>query len=192
MSNTPGFPRASSLVGLTVAASALAVLASGPALANGFGAGSSLPLIDTFVDKVVDWIGFRELTGDRRDLFALCLIIYAAVFGYLTDLALRDRGFGKALNGVVGAAGICLALALLTPHVFALADVSDRVRANLTLIIIGAGSAVTLIVTSALKGVLMSALRLNLDRMDLPPPPAPIAEPASTDPRIASALREKI
>jgi hypothetical protein len=182
MSNKAVLSRASVLAGL-----ALAALASAPALASGFGEESSLP----FMDSIVDWIGFRELTGDRRDLFAYCLVFFAFAFGYLTDLVFRDRGFGKALNGVVGVAGICLALHVIAPYASTFADSSETLRFNLMLIGAGVGSAVTLLVASAFKGVFMRSLRLNLDRLDRAPPPKPLSTEAPLSPRVASALREK-
>lgn len=183
MSKNPVLPRGSLLAGL-----ALAALACEPALANGFGEDSSLPL----VDRIIDWIGFRDLTGDRRDLFAYCLLAFAFAFGIVTDMAFRDRGFGKALNGVIGAAGICIALHFIAPHASTFGGTSETVRFNLTMIAAGAGSALTLVIAAALKGVAMRALRLNLDRLDRAPPPKPLKTEARLDPRIASALREKI
>ena len=182
MANKTVLPRAFLL------AAAAAVLASNPALARGFGEELALPLVDT----IVDWIGFRELTGDRRDLFGYCLLFYAFGFGYATDLAFAERGFGKALNGAVGVAGIAIALHFLAPYATTVAASSETLRFNLMMIAAGAGSAVTLLIAASFKGVFMRSLRLNLDRLDRAPPPKPLAGPPPLSPRVASALREKI
>ncbi|MDI9850230.1 hypothetical protein QM467_19520 [Rhodoblastus sp. 17X3] len=170
-----------------LAGAALVALSGDPALARGYGEASSLPI----VDAAVDWIGFRDLTGDRRDLFAYCLIAYALFFGPLTDLVLQERGFGKALNGVVGIVGICLALHFVGEQLPSFHDTTGPMRFNLMLIIAGAGSALTLVAASVLKNAVMGSLRRNLDRLYRAPPPKPLATEPPLDPRIASALREK-
>lgn len=188
MANKTILPRAFLLAGAAPAVLALAVLASDPALARGYGEESGLPLLDT----IVDWIGFRELTGDRRDLFGYCLLFFAFAFGYFTDMVFTDRGFGKILNGVVGVAGIAIALHFLAPYAATFAPSSEKLRFNLMMIGAGAGSAVALVVGASLKGVFMRSLRLNLDRLDRAPPPKPLPGPPPLSPRVASALREKI
>jgi hypothetical protein len=141
---------------------------------------------------ITDWIGFRDISYDSRDLFAWTLFFYALGFGYLTDLALHDRGFGKIINGVVGAAGICIALHFTVPHLVAFGRGSEAVLFNLMMIVACAGSAITLVAAAAFKGVFMHALRLNLDKLGRAPPPRPIAAPVEPlNPRIASALRDK-
>jgi hypothetical protein len=165
----------------------LVALSGDPALARGYGEASSLPLVDT----IVDWIGFQDLTGDRRDLFAYCLIGYALFFGPLTDMVLQERGFGKALNGVVGIAGICLALHFVDGRLPSFHDNSGTMRFNLILIIAGAGSALALVTGALIKNAAMGSLRRNLDRLYRAPPAKPLASEPPLDPRIAAALREK-
>jgi hypothetical protein len=169
------------------AGAVLVALSGHHALARGFGEGSSLPV----VDSLVDWIGFRDLTGDRRDLFAYCLIGYALFFGPLTDLVLKERGFGKAGNGAVGIVGICLALHFVNAWLPAFHDTTGPMRFNLILIIAGAGSALALVAASVLKNAVMGSLQRNLDRLYRASPPKPLATDPPLNPRIASALREK-
>lgn len=180
-------PLASLPLAPLLAGAALAALNGDPALARGFGEGSSLPI----VDDLVDWIGFRDVTGDRRDLFAYSLMAYALFFGPLTDLVLRERGFGKALNGVVGIAGICLALHFVGERLPAFHDTTGTMRFNLMLIVAGAGSALTLVAAAVVKNAALGLLQRNLDRLYRAPPPKPLATEPPLDPRIASALREK-
>lgn len=171
---------------ILLAAASFASLACGPALAVTVGE-SSLP----GAADLVDWVGFRDISYDSRDLFSYALVFYALGFGYLTDLALHDRGFGKIINGVVGAAGICIALHFALPHLVAFGR-GETVLFNLMMIVAFAGSAVTLVAAAAFKGVFMHSLRLNLDRLGRAPPPRRIADPVEPlNPRIASALREK-
>jgi hypothetical protein len=165
----------------------IASLACAPALAMSAGE-SSLP----GAAGIVDWIGFRDISYDSAELFSYTLVFYALGFGYLTDLVLHDRGFGRILNGIVGATGICIALHFALPHLLGFGRGSETVLFNLTMIVACAGSAVTLVVAAALKGVFMKALRRNLDRLGRAPPPPRIAETVEPlNPRIASALREK-
>ena len=102
-----------------------------------------------------------------------------------TDLAFAERGFGKALNGVVGVAGIAIALHFLAPYAMAVAASSETLRFNLMMIAAGAGSAVTLVIAASFKGVFMRSLRLNLDRLDRAPPPKPLPGPPPLSPRVA-------
>jgi len=82
-------------------------------LANGLG-GSAIP---NFVDPLAEWLGFGALSDADRDTLALGVALYGLVFGYLTDLALADRGFGRignALAGIFGAGlGYCFGPPLL-------------------------------------------------------------------------------
>lgn len=171
MPKKSSIPAGPLLIGL-----ALAATAGGDALARGYGAESSLP----FLDSLIDWIGFRELAGDRRDLFGYCLIGFAGAFGYLTDLAFQERGFGKILNGAVGVLGICVALHFVGPWLPLVPDSSGRLRFNLALIACGAGAAVALFFGALIKGVVMRFIQRNLDRLDRPPRPKRMEPPAAS------------
>jgi hypothetical protein len=158
----------------------LTALTAEPALASGFGEESALPLID----HLVRWIGYSDVNKDWRDLFAFSLFIYALAFGYASNLALHDHGFGKVINGLVGVAGVCVALHLVGERLTTLGF-------NLLLIIAGTGSAVSLIGGALAKGVLSRFMQRHLDRLDKPAAPRPMVVETPLDPRIASALRDK-
>ncbi|HUO55771.1 MAG TPA: hypothetical protein VMU18_13570 [Rhodoblastus sp.] len=163
-----------------------ACCASG-ALARGYGQDSSLP----WIDDIVEWIGFTDFAGDRRDLFAYCLVVFAFSFGYLSDLAFKERGFGKVLNGIIGIAGICVALHFFVPHQAMLGGASEMLRFNLGLIAAGAGASVLLVIAALVKGVALRVLTRAVDNMSRPARPAPMQVEAELDPRVAAALRRK-
>jgi hypothetical protein len=180
-------PAAPLLIGRLLLGLALAAITIDQALAHGYGMDSSLP----FLDDIIEWIGLRNLTGDWRNLFGYCLLGFALVFGYLTNLAFDDRGFGQILNGVVGIFGVCLALRYIGPYFDLVSDASGKLRLNIALIIAGSGAAVALCCGAFLKGVVMRFLRIGLDRLDRPARPKPFQIDAPTDARVGSAMREE-
>lgn len=178
-------PAAPLLIGRLLSGLALAAITIDQALARGYGMDSSLP----FLDDIVEWISLRDLTGEWRNLFGYCLLGFALFFGYLTNLAFDERGFGKVLNGVVGIFGICLALRYVGPYFDLVSDASGKLRLNIALIIAGSGAAVALCCGAFLKGVVMRFLRFGLDRLDRPARPKPFDAP--TDTRVSSVMREE-
>jgi hypothetical protein len=177
--------RRNGLVAL-LALSLIAAATCEPALADGFNQ-SSIP----YVDKVFDWIGLTDLSGQYRDLLTFCLAGYALCFGIFTNMAIRERGFGNAGNGVVGVAGICLAIFLCSPRFHILNDLPEDVRFNVMLIAASFGSAFALIFGAVLKGIILRLLAAFLDLLGRPERPKPIVvEEEPLPPRIASALRK--
>jgi hypothetical protein len=158
-----------------------------PAFAGGFGH-SRIPL----ADNLFDLIGLTDLSGERRDLLAVCLGFYALCFGILTNMAIRERGFGNVGNGIVGVAGICLAIFLCSPRFHLLGDLSEEARFNVVLVAASFGSAFTLVLGAVVKGVALRLLASLLDLFGRPERPKPMAveEEAQLPPRIAAALRK--
>jgi hypothetical protein len=166
-------------------AALLAASACEPALARASGDNASLPL----VDRVVDWMGFYDLAGDKRDLLVFCLVVYGAFFGVMTNLALTGRGFGNVLNGVAGVIGICLTLYVCGPKFHFLSAVPDASRFNVVLIACGLGSGLFLVFAAIVKGVIVAFLSRSVDRLGQ----APKAQPVKVEtlpPRIAAAVRK--
>ncbi|MCI4679774.1 hypothetical protein K9U39_11870 [Rhodoblastus acidophilus] len=170
-----------------VVGAAFLLLGAGHAMAGGYGHGSSLP----FLDPVVEWIGFDGLSGDRRNLFGYAVIGFALAFGYFTNLALKERGLGAIVNGVVGVGGIALALHLVLPRLSLLNDASDKMRFNLAMIAAGAGAAFALVVAAVAKSMVSRLLTRGFIVIGRPPRPAPIQTEPKVEPRIAAALRKK-
>lgn len=179
----PTFPKAISLFLLLAP---LTVASCGPARAAGYDDGASLPIID----KMVNWIGYHDFTGENRDLFTFGLCVYALFFGVLTEMAARERAFGRVLNGVVGVIGVCLVLFLCGPRLNLLDGWPEGARFNFTLIASGVGSAVFLIACAIVMGRFKSLLGRGLDGLGRPRRPEPVATAASLPPRVASALRK--
>ncbi len=177
------FPKTISLILLL---GPLAVATCEPALAAGQDDGASVAI----VDKLVDWIGYYDFTGEKRDLFTFGLCVYAIFFGVLTDMTIGDRAFGRMLNGVVGVIGVCLVLFLCGPRLHLLGDWPETARFNFTLIASGVGSAVFLVLCAIAKGISTRLLAQVLDGIGRPQRPKPIETAAALPPRVASALRK--
>ena len=155
-----------------------------PAMAGGYGDSSSLPL----VDRVVDWIGFREMTGDRRDLFVICLACWGFAFGVFTNMTFKDRGLGLIGNGLVGMAGACIGLYFCGPKFGLARHLTEDAHFKATLILCAASSGVTLLIVSLLKGVIFGFVGGALDLLDRPERPKPV-EIETQAPRIGSGRR---
>ena len=120
-------------------------------------------------DSVVEWMGLHDLSSDRRDLLSFCLLVYATVFGVLTNFAFKDKGFGIVLNGVVGVAGLCLALFFCSARFRLLPqNLPEHTLFNVLLIIACLGSAVFLVIASQVKNVTLSLLARFVDGFDRP------------------------
>ncbi len=141
------------LLAAPLLAAPLALAACRPALAAGYGDSGGFSI----VDKLVDWIGWSDFTGDKRDLFAFGLGVYAVCFGLLTDMAVKEKAFGRVMNGVVGVIGVCLVLFLCGPRLHLLNDLPENYRFNFALLASGVGSAVFLLVCAVAMGVLQAA-----------------------------------
>lgn len=184
----PTFRKASvwTLLAAPLLAAPLALAACRPALAAGYGDSGGFSI----VDKLVDWIGWSDFTGDKRDLFAFGLGVYAVCFGLLTDMAVKEKAFGRVMNGVVGVIGVCLVLFLCGPRLHLLNDLPENYRFNFALLASGVGSAVFLLVCAVAMGFFKRRLALALDRITRPERPKPAATAAALSPRVAAALRK--
>ncbi len=168
----------------------LAVAAGGgPALADGYGSDSSLP----FFDQIVDWMGWHDLSGERRDLLSFCLFVYAMAFGVLTNFTFKGRGFGIVMNGVIGVVGVCLGLYFCGSRFRILPqNLPEHTLFNVILIIACLGSAILLVVSAGVKGVTLKALGRFVDTFDRPEKPQPVGlHIEKLPPRIAAALRKQ-
>lgn len=128
-----------------------------PALAQGYSKNSSLPGFD----GLIGLLGYDSLQGDQRDLIALLLIVFGLGFGYFSQLAFRESGFGVIVNGLIGLSGACLALFALGPKFGLLSQIQGRTH-DFVLAVLVAGAAVpTLVLAMILAGLLRRAL-INL------------------------------
>lgn len=187
------FPdRAPQHFALAGASLALLLLGAGPALAGSYGLDFSLPFSLAFLDPVIDWIGVKNMDDENLKLFGVILAFFAGFFGYFSHLGLKDRGLGMVLNGVVGVAGICLALHLVLPRLPLLPSVPEEMRFTLALILGGSGAPLLLLFVALVKNVVTRRVNGVLSRVGVPPRPQPIQPKPSLDPRIAAALRKKV
>jgi uncharacterized membrane protein YeaQ/YmgE (transglycosylase-associated protein family) len=155
-----------------------------PALAGGYGDSSSLPL----VDRVVEWIGFRDMTGDRRDLLMFCLAFWGLAFGAFSHMAFKDRGLGGVGNALVGIAGACVGLYLTGPRFGLARHLTEDAHFTASLIVCAACSGLALLILSVVKGLTFQLIGGAVDQFDRPsrPKPKEIETPAS---RIGSGRR---
>ena len=176
----PGFaPAAASL--------ALVLLAAAPALAGGYMSGST----HTFFDSIIEWIGLAGMDDEAVDVFGAALLVFAVFFGYFSNLAMREHGLGAVLNGLVGAAGICVVLHFALPRLPLLRGVSDEMRFSLALIVAAAGAPLFLLAASLFKKIAMRQINRVLIRVGTPARPQPIQREPGFDPRVAAAVRKK-
>jgi uncharacterized membrane protein YeaQ/YmgE (transglycosylase-associated protein family) len=164
----------------------LAVLACGPAQAEAWGGDSMIPL----ADQLTDWVGLREMTGDKRDMLVVSVYLFGAVFGILTRMSLRDLAFGMFLNGVVGAVGVCLALYAFGPHYHLFPQLTEGARFNVTLIGCGFSASILLVIVAGAKNLLGRTVGNSLDGLNRPDKPKPVQVEEALPPRVASALRK--
>jgi len=127
-----------------------------PALAQGYSKNSSVPGFD----GLVELIGYDSLQGDQRDLMALLLIVFGLGFGYFSNLAFRDIGFGSILNGLIGLAGSGLALFALGPKFGLLAQAQGRTH-DFLLAMLAAGAAVPALVLAMTFAALARRALIN-------------------------------
>jgi uncharacterized membrane protein YeaQ/YmgE (transglycosylase-associated protein family) len=120
---------------LAPASLAILLLGAGSAPAGGYGEEFSLPVLD----PIMNWIGFEKADGDSRDLFVAVLIVFAFLFGYFSKLAVKERGFGAVVNGLLGVVGICLALHFALPALSLLQAASDQMRYDLAIVAASVG-----------------------------------------------------
>jgi hypothetical protein len=155
-----------------------------PALAGGYGDSSSLPL----VDRVVEWIGFRNMTGDNRDLLMICLAAWGLAFGAFSHLAFKERGLGVIGNALVGIAGACVGLYLCGPRFGLARHLTEDGYFKASLIICAACSGLALLILSVVKEVTFRLVGGAVDRLDRPtrPKPKEIETPA---PRFGAGRR---
>ena len=154
------------------------------ALAGGYGDSSSLPL----VDRVVEWIGFRNMTGDHRDLLMICLAAWGFAFGAFSHIAFKDRGLGVIGNALVGIAGACVGLYLCGPRFGLARHLTEDAHFKANLIVCAACSGLALLILSILKTLTFQLVGNAVDRLDRPAKPKPkeIETPA---PRFGSGRR---
>jgi uncharacterized membrane protein YeaQ/YmgE (transglycosylase-associated protein family) len=167
---------------------AILLLAAVPALAGGYGLGSS----HTFPDSIVEWIGFIDLDDETLNLFGAALFVFAGFFGYFSKMAIKEHGFGLVLNGLIGVAGICVALHFAVPRLPLLSGVSDEMRFGLGLIIAFAGAALLLVIAALFKNVATRQVNRVLIRVGTPPRPLPFQREPELDSRVAAAMRKKV
>ncbi len=167
---------------------AILLLAAVPALAGGYGLGSS----HSFLDSIIEWVGFIDLDDETLNLFGAALFVFAGFFGYFSKMAIKEHGFGIVLNGLIGVAGICVALHFAVPRLPLLSGVSDEMRFGLGLIVAGAGAALLLVAAALFKNVATRQVNRILIRFGTPPRPLPFQRQPELDPRIAAALRKKV
>jgi uncharacterized membrane protein YeaQ/YmgE (transglycosylase-associated protein family) len=175
-------PRKSQLSSLLLLALTAANCA--PALAGGYGDNSSLPL----VDRVVEWIGFRDMTGDRRDLLMFCLAAWGFTFGAFSHIAFKDRGLGVIGNALVGIAGACVGLYLSGPRFGLARHLTEDAHFKASLIICAACSGLALLILSIVKGLTFRLIGGAVDRFDRPARPKPM-EVETPAPRFGSGRR---
>lgn len=64
--------------------------------------------------KLVQWVlgsyHISTVTETDMAIITVLVLLYSALFGYLSDLAIRERAFGVSLNGTVGFVGACVGL----------------------------------------------------------------------------------
>ncbi len=182
MSKKPLPAVASLLAGL-----AMAGLSVDPAWARGYNEQG----VFAFFDGLTDWIGFGNLSGDWRHLFIYALVAFSFPFGYLSDLAFTERGFGRILNSLIGAAGFCIGLRLFLPHLGAFQNETDTTRFNLGIIAAGSGAAFALLFAALTKAV-VKHLATSLLARPARRARATQGKPAEeAEPRLAMALRKK-
>ncbi len=183
------FPdRALSLFALAGASLALLLLGAGPALAGNYGDNSYL----AFLDPLIEWTGVKDLDDDNLNLLGVVLAVFAVVFGYLSHLGLKERSLGMVLNGVIGVAGICLALHFVLPRLPFVPGSSEQARFNLALIIGASGAPLLLLVAALVKNFVTRRVNGVLVRVGAPTRPQPIRPEPDLDPRIAAVLRKKV
>ena len=73
---------------------AFLLLAASPALASGYGFGSS----HTFLDSIIEWIGLVDIDDETASVFAAAMLVFAGFFGYFSNMAIKDLGFGIVLE----------------------------------------------------------------------------------------------
>ncbi|MGO8738355.1 hypothetical protein [Rhodoblastus sp.] len=171
------------LVPVTVA---LLLLGAGHALADGYGSSHS------FSDSLVEWVGLGDVDEENVSLFFAVLFVFAGFFGYFSDEALKQRGFGIALNGIIGVAGICIALHFALPRLPLLRTLSENARFGMALVIGGAGAPLLLVAVTLLKNYLRRTINNYLAWVGTPPRPQPKQTEPHLDPRVAAALRKKV
>ncbi len=169
------------------ASMAFLLLAASPALASAYGFGSS----HTFLDSVIEWIGFVDIDDEAVSLFGAAMLVFAGFFGYFSNMAIKDLGFGIVLNGLIGVAGICIALHFALPRFPLLIDGSEEARFSLGMIAAIAGAGLLLFVTALFKAVATRQINGALARVTTPPRPQPIQRAPEFNPRIAAAVRRK-
>ena len=151
---------------LAPAAVALVLLGAGHALAGGYGSSHS------FSDSLVEWVGLSDGDDEKVNLFFFVLFVFAGFFGYFSDEALKQRGFGIALNGIIGVAGICVALHFALPRLPLLTTLSDNARFGVALIIGSAGAPLLLVAVTLSKSSLRRTVNNYLARVGTPPRPS--------------------
>lgn len=167
---------------------AFLLLAASPALASGYGFGSS----HTFLDWVIEWIGFVDIDDEAVSVFGAAMLVFAGFFGYFSNMAIKDLGFGIVLNGLIGVAGICIALHFALPRLPLLIGGSQEARFSLGMITAIAGAGLLLVVLAFFKNVAMRQINGVLARIGMPPRPQPIQRAPELAPRIAAAVRRKV
>lgn len=166
---------------------AIFLFAAVPALAGGYMSGST----HTFLDTIIEWIGLADMDDEAVDVFGAALLAFAVFFGYFSNMAMKEHGFGTVLNGLVGAAGICVVLHFALPRLPLLRDVSEEMRFSLGLIVAAAGAPVFLLVASLFKKVATRRVNRVLIHVGTPTRPQPIRREPEFDPRVAAAVRKK-
>jgi uncharacterized membrane protein YeaQ/YmgE (transglycosylase-associated protein family) len=170
-----------------VAGLVLVLLATAPALAGGYMSGST----HTFFDSIIEWIGLADMDDEAADVFGAALLVFAAFFGYFSNMAMREHGFGMVLNGLIGATGTCIVLHFTLPRLPLLRGLSEEMRFSLGLIVAAGGAPSFLLAASLFKKVAMRHINRVLIRVGTPPRPQPIRREPGFDPRVAAVLRKK-
>jgi uncharacterized membrane protein YeaQ/YmgE (transglycosylase-associated protein family) len=166
---------------------AILLLAAVPALAGGYVSGST----HTFVDSIIEWIGVADMDDEAVDVFGAALLVFAAFFGYFSNLAMKEHGFGIVLNGLIGVAGICVVLHFALPRLPLLRGVSEEMRFTLGLIVAATGAPLFLVAAALFMKAATRRVNRVLIRVGTPPRPQPIGREPQFNPRIAAAVRRK-
>ena len=67
-------------------------------------------LRSSLIKWVLDSYGVGYVSDAQMAYITVAVLVYSAIFGYLSDTGIRERGFGPSLNGIICFVGACLGL----------------------------------------------------------------------------------
>ena len=67
-------------------------------------------LRSALIKWVLDSYGVGYVSDVQMAFITVAVLVYSAIFGYLSDTGIKERGFGPSLNGIVCFVGACLGL----------------------------------------------------------------------------------